>query len=91
MSLDRGFAPQTALVNYGGGCRTPAGDGQPALRRALQDFSQGIDIVEGADVRARVRAAVRLPDAPRALRGRRRSKGSPASRRGSVLTPTRSS
>ncbi|MCU0225158.1 MAG: hypothetical protein MUF27_14065 [Acidobacteria bacterium] len=59
MSLDRGFAPQTALVNYGGRLQD-TGLGMVSLLcdARFKTFSQGIDIVEGADVRARVRATV---------------------------------
>ncbi len=59
MSLDRGFAPQMALVNYGGRLRD-TGLGMVSLLcdARFKTFSLGIDIVEEADVRSRVRAAV---------------------------------
>ena len=59
MSLDRGFAPQTALVNYGGRLQdTGLGLVSLLCDARFKTFSQGIDIVEGTDVRSRVRAAV---------------------------------
>ncbi|MCU0230185.1 MAG: hypothetical protein MUC67_02280, partial [Acidobacteria bacterium] len=59
MSLDRGFAPQTALVNYGGRLQD-TGLGMVSLLcdARFKTFSQGIDILDGQDVRERVRAAV---------------------------------
>jgi len=59
MSLDRGPWPETAVVNYGGRLRDTR-LGEIALRCDIRfkTFSLGIDVVEGEDVRERVRAAL---------------------------------
>jgi len=59
MSLDRGFAPQTSLVNYGGRLRdTDLGLVSLLCDIRFKTFSLGIDIVTGQDVRDGVRREV---------------------------------
>jgi len=59
MSLDRGFSPQISLVNYGGRLRdTALGLVSLLCDIRFKTFSLGLDIVEGADVRPRVREGV---------------------------------
>jgi len=56
MSLDRGFSPQTSLVNYGGRLRdTSLGMVSLLCDIRFKTFSLGIDIVSGEDVREQVR------------------------------------
>ena len=56
MSLDRGFAPQTSIVNYGGRLRdTDLGMVSLLCDIRFKTFSLGIDIVTGQDVREGVR------------------------------------
>jgi len=56
MSLDRGFAPQTSIVNYGGRLRdTDLGMVSLLCDIRFKTFSLGIDIVTGRDVRDDVR------------------------------------
>jgi hypothetical protein len=60
MSLDRGFSPQTSIVNYGGRLRdTDLGRVSLLCDIRFKTFSLGIDIVTGRDVREDVRQ--RLP------------------------------
>jgi len=61
MSLDRGYSPQTFMVNYGGRLRDTA-LGMVSLLADIRfkTFSQGIDIATGKDVRETVRRE--LPD-----------------------------
>jgi len=60
MSLDRGFAPQTSIVNYGGRLRdTHLGLVSLLCDIRFKTFSLGIDIVTGQDVRDDLRR--RLP------------------------------
>jgi hypothetical protein len=59
MSLDRGWTPQTSIVNYGGRLRDTA----PGLVSLLCDirfktFSLGLGIEEGRDLRGELRAAL---------------------------------
>ena len=59
MSLDRGFAPQTSIVNYGGRLRdTDLGMVSLLCDIRFKTFSLGIDIVTGQDVRDDVRSEV---------------------------------
>ena len=59
MSLDRGGAPQAALVNYGGRLRdTSLGLVSLLCDVRFKTFSQGIDVIEGRDVRERVRKSL---------------------------------
>lgn len=61
MSLDRGYSPQTSIVNYGGRLRdTSLGLVSLLCDIRFKTFSLGLDIVEGSDMRARLREA--LPD-----------------------------
>jgi hypothetical protein len=56
MSLDRGFSPQSSLVNYGGRLRdTSLGMVSLLCDIRFKTFSLGIDIVSGEDVREQVR------------------------------------
>ncbi|UCF67162.1 MAG: hypothetical protein JSV80_15505, partial [Acidobacteriota bacterium] len=56
MSLDRGDMPQTASVNYGGRLRdTTLGLVSLLCDVRFKTFSLGIDVLEGADARARLR------------------------------------
>ncbi len=59
MSLDRGDAPQTAVVNYGGRLKD-TGLGMVSLLcdARFKTFSLGVDIVERQDVREEIRASV---------------------------------
>ncbi len=59
MSLDRGEAPETSIVNYGGRLR----DTRLGLTSLLSDvrfktMSLGIDVFDGRDVRGRIREAL---------------------------------
>lgn len=59
MSLDRGYAPQTAVVNYGGRLRDSAiGWVSLLCDIRFKTFSLGVDIVSGDDVRDRLRRSV---------------------------------
>jgi hypothetical protein len=61
MSLDRGYSPQTAVVNYGGRLRdTALGMVSLLCDVRFKTFSLGLDIAEGRDLRAELRR--RLPD-----------------------------
>lgn len=58
MSLDRSYWPQDAIVNYGGRLRdTSLGLVSLLCDIRFKTFSLGIDAMEAADVRARVREA----------------------------------
>lgn len=61
MSLDRGFSPQSSIVNYGGRLQD-TGIGLVSLLCDVRfkTFSLGLDIVTGEDLRQRLRQ--RLPD-----------------------------
>ena len=60
MSLDKGYWPQTAVVNYGGRLRdTALGMVSLLCDIRFKTFSQGIDIRTGSDLREAVRG--RLP------------------------------
>ena len=56
MSLDRGFAPETAVVNYGGRLRDTR-IGEVALRCDVRfkTFSVGVDVLTGHDMRRELR------------------------------------
>ena len=59
MSLDRGFAPETAVVNYGGRLRdTRIGDVALRCDIRFKTFSLGLDILSGRDVRRELREAL---------------------------------
>jgi hypothetical protein len=61
MSLDRGYAPQTSIVNYGGRLRdTSLGLVSLLCDIRFKTFSLGLDILRAADVREEVRRG--LPD-----------------------------
>jgi len=61
MSLDRGFAPQTSIVNYGGRLRdTSLGLVSLLCDIRFKTFSLGLDILRAVDVREEVRRG--LPD-----------------------------
>jgi len=60
MSLDRGYSPMMSVVNYGGRLRdTALGTVSLGCDIRFKTFSLGIDIVEGRDLRDRLRE--RLP------------------------------
>ena len=60
MSLDRGLSPQTSIVNYGGRLRdTALGLVSLLCDVRFKTFSQGLDVLTGADLRDELRA--RLP------------------------------
>ena len=59
MSLDRGFSPQTAIVNYGGRLNdTALGWVSLLCDVRFKTFSMGIDIASGRDIRDEVRKTV---------------------------------
>ncbi len=59
MSLDRGLSPHVSLVNYGARLRdTSIGLVSLLCDIRFKTFSQGFDIVEGLDLRDRVRAEI---------------------------------
>ncbi len=59
MSLDRGLSPHVSLVNYGARLRdTSIGLVSLLCDIRFKTFSQGLDIVEGLDLRDRVRAEI---------------------------------
>lgn len=61
MSLDRGYSPQTLLVNYGGRLgNTRLGWVSLLSDIRFKTFSLGLDIATGEDARARVRASLPL-------------------------------
>ncbi|MCP3981915.1 MAG: hypothetical protein GY716_21645 [bacterium] len=61
MSLDRGFSPQTSIVNYGGRLRdTALGLVSLLCDIRFKTFSQGLDVVSGEDLRAGLRE--KLPE-----------------------------
>lgn len=59
MSLDRGFSPQTSIVNYGGRLEdTSLGWVSLLSDIRFKTFSLGIDVTAGADVRADLRGSL---------------------------------
>jgi len=59
MSLDRGYSPQTSIVNYGGRLRdTALGWISLLCDVRFKTFSQGLGIAEGRDLREEMRARI---------------------------------
>jgi len=59
MSLDRGYFPESSIVNYGGRLRdTALGMVSLLCDIRFKTFSLGVDVSRGADLRDEVRAAV---------------------------------